>query len=125
MPSFRTEPPPAETSRVGVLICNLGTPEAPTAQALRPYLAEFLGDRRVIELPRLLWTLSAAGWPLERLHLIGADWDKRDPEGLAEAWRIERVPTWVVVRGEAELGRIVERAEGPVEAQLARIMVGG
>ena len=41
--------------RVGVLAINLGTPEAPTAAALRPYLAEFLADPRVVEIPRLLW----------------------------------------------------------------------
>ena len=39
----------------GVLLVNLGTPSAPTAQAVRRYLAEFLSDPRVVELPRLLW----------------------------------------------------------------------
>lgn len=39
----------------GLLLVNLGTPAAPTAAAVRRYLAEFLGDPRVIELPRLLW----------------------------------------------------------------------
>ena len=38
-----------------VLYCNLGTPDAPTAPALRRYLAEFLSDQRVVEIPRLLW----------------------------------------------------------------------
>lgn len=41
--------------KIGVLIAQLGTPEAPTAKALKPYLKEFLGDPRVIEKPRLLW----------------------------------------------------------------------
>jgi ferrochelatase len=36
-------------------LCNLGTPEAPTTPAVRRYLAEFLSDRRVVEIPRLLW----------------------------------------------------------------------
>ncbi len=39
----------------GVLLTNLGTPEAPTAAALRRYLGEFLSDPRVIEVPRLIW----------------------------------------------------------------------
>ncbi|MCB1566968.1 MAG: ferrochelatase [Rhodanobacteraceae bacterium] len=39
----------------GLLVVNLGTPAAPTASAVRRYLAEFLGDPRVVELPRLLW----------------------------------------------------------------------
>ena len=40
---------------VGVLLCNLGTPDAPTPKAVRRYLAEFLSDPRLIELPRWLW----------------------------------------------------------------------
>lgn len=39
----------------GVLLINLGTPTAPTAQAVRPYLRRFLADPRVINLPRFLW----------------------------------------------------------------------
>jgi ferrochelatase len=42
-------------SKVGVLLVNLGTPDAPTPRAVRRYLAEFLSDRRVVELPPLLW----------------------------------------------------------------------
>ena len=38
-----------------ILLLNLGTPDAPTAPAVKRYLAEFLGDPRVVELPRLLW----------------------------------------------------------------------
>ena len=37
---------------IGVLITNLGTPSAPTASAIRKYLAEFLWDPRVVEIPR-------------------------------------------------------------------------
>ena len=44
-----------------VLLCNLGTPDAPTAPALRRYLAEFLSDPRVVEIPRLLWWLILHG----------------------------------------------------------------
>ncbi len=44
--------------RGGVLLVNLGTPEVPTAPAIRRYLREFLSDRRVVPLPRLLW------WPI-------------------------------------------------------------
>jgi ferrochelatase len=43
------------SDQVGVLLVNLGTPDAPTAKALRPYLRQFLGDRRVIEWPAWLW----------------------------------------------------------------------
>lgn len=44
-----------ETSPLGVLLVNLGTPDAPTAPALRRYLREFLSDQRVVTLPKLLW----------------------------------------------------------------------
>jgi protoporphyrin/coproporphyrin ferrochelatase len=44
-----------------VLFCNLGTPDAPTAAAVRRFLAAFLGDPRVVEIPRLLWWLILNG----------------------------------------------------------------
>lgn len=46
-------PPPRP--RLGVVLVNLGTPDAPTPAAVRKYLRQFLSDRRVIEVPRLLW----------------------------------------------------------------------
>ncbi len=45
----------------GVLLTNLGTPDAPTPAALRRYLSEFLSDPRVIEAPRLIWWLALHG----------------------------------------------------------------
>lgn len=44
--------------KIGVLLSNLGTPSAPTPDAVKKYLAEFLSDRAVVNLPRLLW------WPI-------------------------------------------------------------
>jgi ferrochelatase len=64
---FRPEPPlrrdalapgAGSTAATGVLLCNLGTPAAPTPRAMRRYLCEFLSDRRVVEMPRWLW------WPI-------------------------------------------------------------
>lgn len=58
---FAPEPPsPASSSTpgTGILLCNLGTPAAPTAAAVRPFLAQFLRDHRVVELPRAAW------WPI-------------------------------------------------------------
>ncbi len=47
--------PPVASGRVGVLLVNLGTPEAPEPRAVKRYLAEFLSDRRVVEIPAMLW----------------------------------------------------------------------
>ncbi len=47
--------------KTGILLINLGTPEAPTAQAMRPYLKEFLSDPRVVEIPRAVWWLILNG----------------------------------------------------------------
>ncbi len=61
--TYATEPAfthgtPAKT---GILLVNLGTPDAPTPQAVRSYLKEFLGDPRVVEIPRALWWLILNG----------------------------------------------------------------
>ena len=55
-------PPPPP--RPVLLLVNLGTPAAPTAGAVRRYLAQFLRDRRVVEIPRWLW------WPLLYLFIL-------------------------------------------------------
>jgi protoporphyrin/coproporphyrin ferrochelatase len=43
------------TERIGILLVNSGTPEAPEPAAVRAFLARFLADRRVVDLPRALW----------------------------------------------------------------------
>jgi len=68
-----------------VLLVNLGTPEAPTAQAVRRYLAEFLSDPRVVELPRLLW------WPI--LHgLVLRLRPARSAKKYAAVWTAQGSP---------------------------------
>jgi ferrochelatase len=61
--NFTTEPPYHHGSRdrTAVLLCNLGTPDEPTPAAVRRYLAEFLSDQRVVEIPRPLWWLILHG----------------------------------------------------------------
>ncbi|MDB5796284.1 MAG: ferrochelatase [Paucimonas sp.] len=56
---YLTEPSYAHGTPAGtaIVLVNLGTPEAPTAQAVRPYLKQFLSDPRVVEIPRLVWWL--------------------------------------------------------------------
>lgn len=54
-PAAPPDHPPVEHGRVGILLINLGTPDAPEAGAVRRYLAEFLSDPRVVEIPQWLW----------------------------------------------------------------------
>ena len=44
-----------QAQRTAILVVNLGTPDAPTAQAVKPYLKQFLSDPRVVEIPKLIW----------------------------------------------------------------------
>lgn len=65
--------------RTGILITNLGSPDAPTPVALRRYLAEFLWDRRIVDLPRALWWPVLHGIilrtrPARSAHLYQAIW---------------------------------------------------
>ena len=78
-------------ARYGVLLVNLGTPEAPTPKAVRRYLAEFLGDPRVIDAPRWLW------WPI--LH--GVILRIRPPKvakAYASVWQEEGSPLLAIGR---------------------------
>ena len=59
-------PSAGRSGRVGVLLVNLGTPEATDYWSMRRYLKEFLSDRRVIETPRWLW------WPILNLIILTA-----------------------------------------------------
>ena len=69
----------------GILLINLGTPAAPTARALRPYLRQFLSDRRVVEIPRALW------WPI--LDGIVLNTRPRKSAGrYAQIWTAEGSP---------------------------------
>lgn len=54
----------ATTARTALVLVNLGTPDAPTPGAIRRYLREFLSDRRVVDLPRLVW------WPVLNLAIL-------------------------------------------------------
>src|SRR5512138_1859446 len=57
MSRYRAEPAFVHdrAPRLGVLLVNLGTPDAPTPSAVRRYLAEFLADPRVVEIPPAVW----------------------------------------------------------------------
>jgi len=89
--------PAIATGRIGVLLVNLGTPEATDYWSMRRYLKEFLSDRRVIEVPRAIW------WPILNLIILskrpgprGRDYDR--------IWNRERDegPLKTITRSQAE-----------------------
>lgn len=85
-------------NRTGVLLINLGTPDAPTAQALHPYLKEFLSNPRVIEVPKLIW------WPI--LHgLILPFRPRKSAEKYAKIWMPEGSPLKVHTERQTKLLR--------------------
>jgi ferrochelatase len=85
-----------QAARIGVLLINLGTPEAPTARALRPYLKEFLWDRRVVEIPRPIWWLILNG-------IILNTRPKKSAAKYASIWRPEGSPLKYFTARQAEL----------------------
>ncbi|MFI5011718.1 MAG: ferrochelatase [Hyphomicrobiales bacterium] len=72
-----------KSGRIGVLLLNLGTPEATDYWSMRRYLKEFLSDRRVIETPRWLW------WPLLNLVILTTRPGRRGHD-YASIWNNER-----------------------------------
>ena len=97
MKSLNPEPKPAAGGRqkTGVLLINLGTPAAPTAAAVRPYLRSFLSDRRVVDLPALLWQ------PLLRGVILPLR-AKKSAANYAKVWFKEGSPLEVFTRRQCE-----------------------
>lgn len=97
MPSA-PEPRQEAAGRTAVLLINLGTPDAPTALAVRRYLREFLSDPRVVETPRLIW------WPI--LHGIVLNLRPRQSaERYAAIWTPEGSPLRLYTERQAKLLR--------------------
>ena len=102
------------TPSTGVLLTNLGTPAAPTADALRPYLKEFLSDPRVIELPKWKW------WPI--LHgIILRVRPAKSAKLYASVWTPEGSPLMQISRAQtAKLqNHLATAAPGDVSVKLA------
>lgn len=98
----------------GVLLVNLGTPDAPTATAVRRYLAEFLSDPRVVEFPRLLWTIILHGIilrirPRRVAHAYASVWTDAGSPLLVES---QQLATQVQQQCTAQF-------PGPVHVELA------
>lgn len=99
-PSFNHQ----QTDKIGVLITNLGTPQAPTARALRRYLKEFLSDPRVVEMPQPLWWLILNGIIL-RIR------PRRSAKSYQSVWTDQGSPLMVHTRNQTEALRVLLNKE--------------
>jgi ferrochelatase len=80
---------------IGVLLINLGTPDAPEARAVRRYLAEFLSDPRVVEIPRIAWKPILHG-------IILRTRPRKSAEAYKQIWTNEGSPLRVIAQRQAE-----------------------
>ena len=80
--------------RIGVLLINLGTPDAADAAAVKRYLAEFLSDRRVVEIPPVLWQ------PILRGIILNTR-PKKSARAYAQVWREDGSPLAAITRAQA------------------------
>ena len=80
--------------RIGVLLVNLGTPDAADAGAVKRYLAEFLSDRRVVEIPPILWQ------PILRGIILNTR-PKKSAHAYAQVWREDGSPLAAITRAQA------------------------
>lgn len=87
--------PPVAAPRLGVLLVNLGTPDAPTTGAVRRYLKEFLSDRRVVEMPRLVW------WPILNGIILNTR-PRKSAHAYAQVWNPDGSPLAAITKSQAE-----------------------
>jgi ferrochelatase len=97
----------------GVLLINLGTPDEPSTPALRRYLAEFLWDPRVVEIPRPLWWLILHGIILRTRPAQSA-------EKYRSVWTADGSPLLAISRRQTRSiqNRVQEHFQGPVQVAL-------
>jgi ferrochelatase len=83
-----------QSPKVGVLLVNLGTPDAPTPSAVRRYLKQFLSDRRVVEIPRLVW------WPILNLIVLNTR-PKKSAHAYQQVWTADGSPLAAITKAQA------------------------
>ena len=114
--AYQTEPPYTHGTPVktAILLVNLGTPDAPTAQAVRPYLKEFLSDPRVVEIPKPIWWLILNG-------IILNVRPKKSAAKYASIWLKEGSPLRVYTEKQASLlsGYLSQRTKAPYVVDFA------
>lgn len=87
--------PPVRSGGVGVLLVNLGTPDAPTPRAVRRYLGEFLSDRRVVEIPAYVWQPILRGIVLNTRP-------RKSAEAYSQVWTEQGSPLAAITAEQAE-----------------------
>lgn len=87
--------PPVLPRRVGVLLVNLGTPDAPEPKAVKRYLRQFLSDRRVVEIPPILWQ------PILRGIILNVR-PKKSANAYRQVWTADGSPLAAFTRAQAE-----------------------
>lgn len=102
--------PPVATPKVGVLLVNLGTPDAPTTSAVKRYLKQFLSDRRVVEIPPLLWQ------PILRGIILNTR-PQKSAQAYAKVWTEKGSPLAFFTAGQAEALQV--RMEGIADVRYA------
>ena len=102
--------PATAAPKVGVLLINLGTPDAPDPGAVRRYLAEFLSDPRVIEIPRLAWKPILHG-------IILRTRPKKSAHAYAQVWTNEGSPLAAITK--AQTRALQERLGNGVHVEFA------
>ena len=102
--------PPVATPKVGVLLVNLGTPDAPTTSAVKRYLKQFLSDQRVVEIPPLLWQ------PILRGIILNTR-PQKSAKAYAKVWTEKGSPLAFFTAGQAEA--LQARMEGIADVRYA------
>lgn len=87
--------PPVQSPKVGVLLVNLGTPDAPTPSAVRRYLKEFLSDPRVVEIPKLVW------WPILNGIILNTR-PRKSAHAYQQVWTAEGSPLAAITKAQAK-----------------------
>jgi ferrochelatase len=105
----------SSSDKTGVLLVNLGTPDAPTPAAVRRYLSEFLSDTRVVEIPRVLWWLILHGIVL-RLR------PRKSAMAYKSIWTDRGSPLLVLTQGLADAVRSCLNNDGADVTQVTAAM---
>lgn len=100
-----------DAAKVGVLLTNLGTPDAPTKEALRPYLKEFLSDPRVVEPPPARWL-----WQLILNGIILNTRPAKSAAAYAEVWHSEGEGAPLLNISQRQLTAVAEQVSAKFEA---------